>query len=79
MSVRFIKEASVSFGNPACCWADVAAFAEGSDFLQINPNEQAGSSGCPLLRVPSPSTSVALEDIVPKSLGSGATLPGCES
>lgn len=51
MSARFTKEASVFFGNPACYWADVAAFAEGRDFLQINPNEQAGSSECPLLGV----------------------------
>lgn len=79
MSARFIKEASVSFGNPACCWADVAAFAEWGAFLQINPNEQAGSSGCPLLRVPQSITSVALDDIVPTSKGSEATLPGFES
>lgn len=37
MSARFINEASVSFGNPTFCWADVAAFAEGSDFLHIMP------------------------------------------
>lgn len=55
MSARFINEASVSFGNPACCCADMAAFAAGSDFLQIIPSEQAGASGCFLVGVHSPS------------------------
>ena len=58
LSARFINEASVSFGNLACCWADVAAFARGTDFLQLIPNEQAGSSECSLLGVPASSHSI---------------------
>lgn len=59
MLARFINEDSVSFGNRACCSADVAAFAEGTDFLQMIPNEEAGSSGCSLPGVPEPSHSVS--------------------
>lgn len=72
MLARFINEDSVSFGNCACCWADVAAFAEGTDFLQSSQMKRQLPLG--VLSLESPN-----HLIVSHNVGSGATLLGFES
>lgn len=72
MSARFINEASVSFENLVCCWADVAAFA----------GELTSSSSSQMNRQV-PLGVLSLESLnhltVSNSVGSGGTLLRFES